>query len=107
MCGGGAVREFQVTVDGTLAGVVWPFPYIFTGGVNPFLWRPIAAVGAYNEEPYQVDLTPFIGMLVDGNPHTIAFAVVDNGFYCQPGGQPPLREDSGPAHTSGALTPHD
>src|SRR5207245_788372 len=107
LCGGGAFREIQVTVDGTLAGVVWPFPYIFTGGVNPFLWRPIAAVGAYNEDPYQVDLTPFIGMLVDGNPHTIAFTVVNNGFYWQLGGNLLVGEDSGLAQTSGALTTYD
>jgi len=107
LCGGGAFREIQVTVDGTLAGVVWPFPYIFTGGVNPFLWRPIAAVGAYNEDPYQVDLTPFIGMLVDGNPHTIAFTVVNNGFYWQLGGNLLVGEDSGLAQTSGALTTYE
>src|SRR5207245_6042697 len=75
LCGGGAFREIQVTVDGTLAGVVWPFPYIFTGGVNAFLWRPIAAVGAYNEDPYQVDLAQFVWMVVVCNPVTIVFAV--------------------------------
>ena len=107
LCGGGAFREIQVTLDGTLAGVVWPFPYLFTGGVNPFLWRPIAAVGAYNEDPYQVDLTPFIGMLVDGNPHTIAFTVVNNGFYWQLGGNLLVGEDSGLAQTSGALTTYE
>ena len=107
LCGGGAFREIQVTVDGTLAGVVWPFPYLFTGGVNPLLWRPIAAVGAYNEDPYPVDLTPFIGMLVDGNPHTIAFTVVNNGFYWQLGGNLLVGEDSGLAQTSGALTTHE
>lgn len=28
-------REIQLFVDGMLAGVAWPFPVIFTGGVVP------------------------------------------------------------------------
>src|SRR5207245_1011257 len=44
LCGGGAFREIEISIDGTLAGVVWPFPYVFTGGINAYLWRPIPAV---------------------------------------------------------------
>src|SRR2546422_2627553 len=86
LCGGGAFREIQVFLDGRLAGVVWPFPYIFTGGVNPWLWRPIPAVDGFDEPPYLVDLTPFAGLLSDGAPHDISFLVVNNGFYWQLGG---------------------
>lgn len=107
LCGGGAFREIQVSIDGTLAGVVWPFPYIFTGGVNPLLWRPIPAVDAFNEPPYLVDLTPFAGVLADGAPHTIAFTVVNNGFYWQLGGNVLVWTDPGLATTSGALTTYD
>lgn len=28
-------REVQLFIDGMLAGVAWPFPVIFTGGVVP------------------------------------------------------------------------
>ncbi len=104
LCGGGAFREIQVSLDGTLAGVVWPFPYIFTGGVNPLLWRPIPAIGAFNEDPYLVDLTPFVGMLADGQPHTLSFVVVNNGHYWQLGGNLLVWQDAGASHTSGALT---
>jgi len=107
LCSGGAFREIQITLDGTLAGVVWPFPYIFTGGVNPFLWRPIAAVAAYDEAPYVVELTPFIGTLANGSPHTFAFTVVNNGFYWQLGGNLLVYQDPSLAQTSGALTAHD
>ena len=107
LCGGGAFREIQVYLDGTLAGVVWPFPYVFTGGVNPLLWRPIPAIGAFNEDPYLVDLTPFAGLLADGAPHALSFVVVNNGYYWQLGGNLLVWEDPGSSHTSGALTTYD
>ena len=107
LCGGGAFREVQVYLDGTLAGVVWPFPYVFTGGVNPLLWRPIPAIGAFNEDPYLVDLTPFAGLLADGQPHTVSFVVVNYGFYWQLGGNLLVWQDAGSTQTSGALTTYD
>lgn len=33
-------REVQLLIDGQLAGVAWPFPVIFTGGVVPGEYRP-------------------------------------------------------------------
>lgn len=36
-------REVQVLIDGELAGVGWPFPIIFTGGISPGLWVPIVS----------------------------------------------------------------
>ncbi|HYY90856.1 MAG TPA: peptide-N4-asparagine amidase [Candidatus Dormibacteraeota bacterium] len=104
LCPGGAFREIQVSIDNTLAGVVWPFPYVFTGGINPYLWRPIPAVDAFNEPPYLVDLTPFIGMLTDGQPHTVSFNVVNNGFYWQIDGNLLVYRDPVLAKTSGKLT---
>ena len=104
LCGGGAFREIQVSIDGRLAGVVWPFPYVFTGGINPYLWRPIPAVDAFNEPPYLVDLTPFIGMLADGQPHTISFNVVNNGFYWQIDGNLLVYRDPVLTTTTGKLT---
>ena len=41
-------REIQLYIDGALAGVVWPFPIIFTGGVAPGLWRPIVGIDAFD-----------------------------------------------------------
>ena len=34
-------REVQLLIDGSLAGLAWPFPIIFTGGIVPSFWRPI------------------------------------------------------------------
>lgn len=71
LCGGGAYREVEVTVDGKPAGVVSPYSVIYTGGVAPMLWRPITAIDSIVTLPYTIDLSPFIGQLTDGKPHTV------------------------------------
>jgi len=80
-CNGTAFREGQVSIDGQPAGVVPIFPWIFTGGIDPYLWRPIPAVQALNFVPYRVDLTPFAGVLSDGQPHQLAIRVAGNSKY--------------------------
>ncbi len=68
---GSGLREVEVSIDGTPAGIAPEHPYIFTGGVDPYLWEPIPAPQTLNFKPYRVDLTPFAGILSDGTPHTI------------------------------------
>lgn len=68
-------REVQLCIDGMLAGVVWPFPVIFTGGVVPGLWRPIAGIDAYDLREDEIDVTPFLPLLCDGNNHTFEIRV--------------------------------
>ena len=104
LCGGGAFREVQVSIDGHLAGVAWPFPFIFTGGVNPWLWRPMPAVNAFDMPPQVVDLTPYVGLLTDGQPHTISLQVAHDGYYWGIGSDLLLYRDPVLAQTSGALT---
>jgi hypothetical protein len=103
LCGGGAFREVQVSIDGQLAGVAWPFPFIFTGGVNPLLWRPIPAVNAFDMPPQVVDLTPYVAVLNDGQPHTISLRVPHDGFYWGIGSDLLLDRDPVLPQTSGAL----
>jgi hypothetical protein len=81
-CGGTGFREAQVSVDGVPAGIAPVFPWIFTGGIDPDLWRPIPGVQTLNFTPYRVDLTPFAGVLSDGQPHQIAVSVFGaNNFF--------------------------
>ncbi|KAF2432125.1 hypothetical protein EJ08DRAFT_609892 [Tothia fuscella] len=68
-------REVQIYIDGSLAGVVWPFPIIFTGGVAPGLWRPIVGIDAYDLREPEIDITPFVPLLTDGKPHTFEIKV--------------------------------
>ncbi|CAE6455255.1 unnamed protein product [Rhizoctonia solani] len=74
--GKGAYREVRLLVDGKLAGVVNPYPVIFTGGYIPTMWRPISAYGSFDQPTYSIDLTPFIPLLSDGANHTISIDVV-------------------------------
>jgi hypothetical protein len=80
-CGGTGFRETEITIDGTPAGVAPVYPWIFTGGIDPFLWEPIPGVQTLNFKPYRVDLTPFAGVLSDGAPHTVALGVFSANNY--------------------------
>ncbi len=81
-CGNTAFRETEVTIDGKPAGVAPVYPWIYTGGIDPYLWEPLVGIETLNFKPYRVDLTPFAGVLSDGNPHTVAVSVynADSGF---------------------------
>ncbi|KAJ4768025.1 Peptide-N4-(N-acetyl-beta-glucosaminyl)asparagine amidase A [Rhynchospora pubera] len=75
--GNGAFREVILKLDGNVVGAVWPFTVIYTGGVNPLLWRPITGIGSFNLPSYDIEITPFLGKLLDGKPHTFGFGVTD------------------------------
>ncbi|WP_132194304.1 MULTISPECIES: peptide-N4-asparagine amidase [Kribbella] len=63
-------REVEVLVDGKVAGIALPYPYIYTGGwSNPYSWRPSPAPRAFDIKPLMYDLTPFAGLVSDGKPH--------------------------------------
>jgi hypothetical protein len=81
-CGGTAFRESEVSIDGQPAGVAPVYPWIYTGGIDPLLWRPIPGVQTLNFVPYRVDLTPFAGLLSNGQPHQVSVNVfnANNGF---------------------------
>ncbi|KAI9708098.1 MAG: hypothetical protein M1820_004302 [Bogoriella megaspora] len=68
-------RELQLFIDGTLAGVAWPFPIIFTGGVVPGLWRPIVGIDAFDLREDEIDITPFLPLLCDGAEHSFEIRV--------------------------------
>ena len=61
-CGNTGFRETEITIDGQAAGVAPIFPWIFTGGIDPFLWFPIPGA-TLNFTPYRVNLTPFRGAI--------------------------------------------
>ncbi|ULU26173.1 peptide-N4-asparagine amidase [Dyella terrae] len=80
-CGGGNFREAEISIDGTPAGVAPVYPWVYTGGIDPYLWRPTPGVQTLNFLPYRVDLTPFAGQLSDGNPHEVAVQVAGANSY--------------------------
>jgi hypothetical protein len=50
-CGNTGFRETEVSVDGQPAGVAPVYPWIYTGGIDPFLWEPIPGVQTLNFKP--------------------------------------------------------
>jgi Peptide N-acetyl-beta-D-glucosaminyl asparaginase amidase A len=104
LCGGGPYREVQVSVDGRPAGLAQPYPVVYSGGIVPTLWRPIPAVDQFLTLPYDIDLTPFAGLLVDGRPHAITLTPYGAADTWTVDGTLFLDTDHHAARTSGALT---
>ncbi|KAL8871062.1 MAG: hypothetical protein Q9174_003034 [Haloplaca sp. 1 TL-2023] len=69
-------REVQLLIDGHLAGVAWPFPVIFTGGISPGLWRPIAGIDAFDLREHEIDITPWLPYFLRGGDHSFEIRVV-------------------------------
>lgn len=103
-CGGTAFREAEVTVDGQPAGVAPVYPWIYTGGIDPLLWRPIPGVQTFNFLPYRVDLTPFAGLLSNGQPHQVGVSVYNANHYFLVAASLLLFQDHGSAQVTGAVT---
>jgi hypothetical protein len=80
-CGNTGFRETEISIDGEPAGVAPVYPWIYTGGIDPYLWRPITGVQTLDFKPYRVDLTPFAGLLADGQAHTLALSVYNADSY--------------------------
>ena len=103
-CPGTGFREAEISVDGTPAGVAPIYPWIFTGGIDPNLWKPIPSVQTLNFAPYRVDLTPFAGVLSDGKPHAIAISVFGARNFFATTASLLVFLDHRAAHVSGAVT---
>jgi hypothetical protein len=103
-CPGTSFRESEVTIDGTPAGVAPVYPWIYTGGIDPYLWRPIPGVQTMNFRPYRVNLTPFASLLDDGQPHIIALSVFNADSYFSATASLLLYLDQNVGQFSGAVT---
>jgi hypothetical protein len=103
-CGNTAFREAEISIDGQPAGVAPVYPWIYTGGVDPFFWEPIPGVQTLNFVPYRVDLTPFAGVLSDGQSHTVAMSVFNSDSYFSATATLLLYLDPGAAQVTGAIT---
>jgi Peptide N-acetyl-beta-D-glucosaminyl asparaginase amidase A len=91
-------------VDGQPAGVAPVYPWIYTGGIDPLLWRPIPGVQTLNFLPYRVDLTPFAGVLSNGQPHQVGVSVYNANHYFLVAANLLLFQDHGSARVTGAVT---
>ena len=71
-------REIQVYIDSILLNAIRPFNVLYTGGVDPYLWRPITGIYSFDIPAYKVDLSPFLGLLLDNGRHEITVVVYGN-----------------------------
>jgi Peptide N-acetyl-beta-D-glucosaminyl asparaginase amidase A len=103
-CGATAFREAEITIDGQPAGVAPIYPWLYTGAIDPNLWKPIPGVQTLDFTPYRVDLTPFAGLLSNGAPHELAIQVVNANNFFATTAQLLLFLDRGATHVGGAIT---
>ncbi|KAL4325624.1 hypothetical protein GQ457_11G013820 [Hibiscus cannabinus] len=75
--GNGPFREVVVKLDGEVVGAVWPFTVIYTGGINPSFWSPITGISSFDLPSYDIEITPFLGNMLDGKLHTLGFSVTN------------------------------
>ncbi|PYV60839.1 MAG: peptide-N(4)-(N-acetyl-beta-glucosaminyl)asparagine amidase, partial [Acidobacteria bacterium] len=102
-CGNTDFRETEVTIDGQPAGIAPVSPWVYTGFL-PDQWRPMPAAQTLDFVPYRVNLTPFAGILNDGQPHTVSLSVFNDDSYFSAAASLLLYLDHGSAEVTGALT---
>ena len=102
-CGNTDFREVEVTIDGQPAGIAPVSPWVFTGFL-PDQWVPTPGVQTLDFVPYRVNLTPFAGVLSDGQPHTVALSVFNDDFYFSTAASLLLFLDKNSSEVSGAVT---
>lgn len=76
-------REIRLYIDGQLAGIQPPFPIVFSGGINPAFWSPLVGIDLFDEKEAEIDISPFLPVLCDGNSHNLTlrvFGLEDDGL---------------------------
>ena len=102
-CGNTDFRETEITIDGNPAGIAPVSPWVFTGFL-PDQWIPMPGAQTLDFVPYRVNLTPFAGMLNDGNPHTVSLSIFNDDSYFAETASLLLYLDHGSTTVTGALT---
>ncbi|HWO37886.1 MAG TPA: peptide-N4-asparagine amidase [Candidatus Acidoferrum sp.] len=102
-CGNTDFRETEITLDGQLAGIAPVSPWVYTGFL-PDQWMPIPGVQTLDFVPYRVNLTPFAGLLSNGQPHTLAMSVFNNANHFSATASLLLYLDPDSAQITGAVT---
>jgi hypothetical protein len=62
-----ATRSLLVYYNGYLAAVFNPFETIYTGGIDPFMWKPMPSINTLSfHNPYVADITPLLATGLNG-----------------------------------------
>lgn len=63
-----ATRNLLIYYNGYLASVFNPFETIYTGGIDPFMWKPMPSINTLSfHNPYVADITPLLATGLRGN----------------------------------------
>ncbi|KAJ3313641.1 hypothetical protein HDV04_001651 [Boothiomyces sp. JEL0838] len=65
--GGGTYKEIDLFINSKLVSFEPIPPTVYTGGMNPLLWRPIVGIDTFNLPPITFDITPFASLLFQPN----------------------------------------
>lgn len=106
-CPSTGFRETEVSIDGIPAGVAPIYPWIYTGGIDPYLWEPIPGVQTLNFKPFRVDLSPFAGLLSNGKSHTVGISVFNADSYFSVAGNLLVYTDKGSTQVTGSIVADD
>ena len=75
-CGNGALRSLKIELDGSPVLLTSLRPYIYTGGIDHFLWFPTPGVQTLNLLPQKIDVSFLAGLLNSkGGIHNISIQV--------------------------------
>lgn len=102
-CGNTDFRETEITIDGQPAGIAPISPWVYTGFL-PDQWKPMPGAQTLDFVPYRVNLTPFAGLLNDGNPHTVSLSIFNDDSYFSEAASLLLFLDKGSSQVTGAVT---
>ena len=76
-------ENIQVSSGTTPIANILPFPYINTGGINLFQWRPVTGVYTLNDMPYEVNVTSALGILEGSHNLTVTMNKIDPSSFWQ------------------------
>ncbi|KAJ8624489.1 hypothetical protein MRB53_033019 [Persea americana] len=68
-------REVFAEIDSLFVGSFVPFPIVYSGGIDPLFWDPIVPIGAFDLPSSDLDLTPFLGFLLNSKSHTLTLGI--------------------------------
>ena len=101
-CGNTDFRETEITIDGNRQASR-PFRPGSTPDFFPTSGSPLPGVQTLDFVPYRVNLTPFAGLLSDGNPHTVSLSVFNDDNFFSETASLLLFLDNGSTQITGAL----
>jgi hypothetical protein len=76
-CGSSPFREIRIFVDGLLVSAMLPPPIMYSGALNPALWKPVPSIDSLDIPPQNADLTSFLGVLVNGGSHVVTLQILN------------------------------